>query len=310
MSTEDFIKKAVGKHGDKYDYSKTEYINNKTKVCIICPEHGEFWQMPSEHLRGKGCKKCGINRSHAIMTTEEWVNKAKKVHGDKYDYSKVIYTSAKAKVCIICPEHGEFWQTPNDHLCGKGCKRCGFESASASRLKSTEQFVEDARKIHGREYDYSKVKYTGCFDKVCIICKEHGEFWQTPNDHLCGKGCPICRQSKMEILIENILKESNISFNRQKRFGWLGSQSLDFYLPEYNIAIECQGIQHYKPVSFGSKRYNGEEMLELNRKRDEKKRMLCESNNIKIFYFSTEVCAYNVIKNKNDLLKEIEKYDI
>ena len=242
MSTEDFIKKAIIRHGDKYDYSKTEYTSNKTKVCIICPEHGEFWQMPSEHLRGKGCKKCGISRSHTIMTTEEWVNKARKVHKDRYDYSKVIYTSAKTKVCIICPEHGEFWQTPNDHL--------------------------------------------------------------------CGKGCPVCRQSKMEAFVENILTESNLSFNRQKKFDWLGSQSLDFYLPYHNIAIECQGVQHYKPVSFGSKRCNSEEMLKLNKERDEKKKKLCESNGVKIIYFSTEVCAYNVLKNKDELLKEIEKYDI
>jgi very-short-patch-repair endonuclease len=312
MSTEEFIEKAKMVHGDKYDYSKTNYVTNKTKVCINCNIHGEFLQLPSEHLRGKGCKECGrISASKKqVPSLDSFIKKAKMVHGDKYDYSKAEYIHSHTKICIICPIHGEFWQTPNDHLCGKGCKKCGFDSVSSSKLKTTEQFIKDARKIHGDKYNYSKVEYNGCFDKVCIICPIHGEFWQTPNDHLCGKGCQVCRESKMEMLVESILEKNNIFFNRQKKFDWLGSQSLDFYLPEYKIGIECQGIQHYKPVSFGSKKYNGDEMLELNKERDIRKKTLCDENGIKIIYFSTEVCAFGTIKNENDLLKEIEKYVI
>lgn len=120
---EEFIAEAKIKHNDKYNYSKVEYVNNKTKVCIICPKHGEFWQKPNDHLTGYGCKKC--DKYSNRYTTETWIQKAKEVHGDKYDYSKVNYINAKTKVCIICPEHGEFWQTPINHIHGKTlCSKC------------------------------------------------------------------------------------------------------------------------------------------------------------------------------------------
>ena len=129
-TTDDFIKKAREVHGDKYDYSKVNYVKNSTKVCIICPEHGEFWQIPSNHLKGFGCPKCTNNHHY---TTEEWIQNAKEVHGDRYDYSKVNYTNRKAKVCIICPEHGEFWQRGGDHLNGQGCPGCTGKNISLKK---------------------------------------------------------------------------------------------------------------------------------------------------------------------------------
>lgn len=118
MDRYEFIWKAIQIHGYKYNYSKVKYVNYSTKICIICPIHGEFWQTPSNHLnkRKYGCIKCGGNKN---FTTEEFINKAKLIYGDKYDYSKVKYINAKTKVCIICPEHGEFWQEPRHHLCGR-----------------------------------------------------------------------------------------------------------------------------------------------------------------------------------------------
>ena len=120
LTTEEFIKRAREVHGDKYDYSKVEYINSNTKVCIICPEHGEFWQTPGSHLSGKGCEKC-VRPSY---DTKSFVDCAKKIFGDKYDYSKVEYVNTKTKVCIICSKHGEFWMKPNVHLQGCGCNLC------------------------------------------------------------------------------------------------------------------------------------------------------------------------------------------
>lgn len=308
MITKDFIEKAKQVHGDRYDYSKVEYKGCKEKVCIICPVHGEFLQVARIHLMGCGCKKCHL--SNETKTTEQFIAEAKKVHGDKYDYSKVEYVNAKTKICIICPVHGEFWQTPNDHLNGKGCKICKTEKIKGILTKTTKQFIAEAKKIHGDKYDYSKVEYLNSHTKICIICKKHGEFWQMPYEHLNGKGCKICRESRMEKLVAFVLKNNNINFIQQKKFEWLGLQSLDFYLPKYNIAIECQGIQHYKPVSFGSSIHTKDEMFELVKKRDKIKKELCLEHGIKIFYFSTEVCASNVIKNENNLLKEIKKYDI
>lgn len=189
MTTEEFIKKAKEVHGDKYDYSKVEYSNAKTKVCIACPEHGEFWQKPYNHLNGQGCSKCrydSLSKKYR-KTKDEFIEKSLKKHGNRYDYSKVKYLNWKTKVCIICPEHGEFWQTPNAHENGNGCPKC------ANRLVyDTNSFIEKANEIHCDKYDYSKVSYKNNRTKVCIICPEHGEFWQTPKKHLIGHGCPVC----------------------------------------------------------------------------------------------------------------------
>lgn len=184
LTTQIFIERAKKIHGDKYNYSKVNYINITTKVCIICSKHGEFWQTPHAHLSGQGCPICAGIKKH---TTEEFIELARKVHGDKYDYSKVNYINNKTPICIFCTKHGEFWQAPESHLQGKGCIKCaGIENLT------TEDFIEKARKIHGDKYNYSKVNYVNNHTKVCIICPEHGEFWQKPNAHLNGNGCPKC----------------------------------------------------------------------------------------------------------------------
>ena len=131
ITTEEFIKKAKSVHGDRYDYSKVEYVGNKAKVCIICSEHGEFWQEARIHLSGCGCPICAGRKK---MSTLNFIKKARSVHGDKYDYSKAEYKGNTEKVCIICPEHGEFWQSAGNHLGGFGCKQCGF---IANRVKQT-----------------------------------------------------------------------------------------------------------------------------------------------------------------------------
>ena len=157
MNKEQFILKAREIHGDKYDYSKVEYKNNSTPVCIICPEHGEFWQTPKSHITLKyGCKQCGrkICAKKTSSTKKSFIEKARKIHGDKYDYSKVEYVNAYTKICIICPEHGEFLQTPHDHLKGASCPKCGNTKRKEGRLLSTDKFIEKARKIHGNKYEY------------------------------------------------------------------------------------------------------------------------------------------------------------
>ena len=110
------------------------------------------------------------------LTTYEFIEKAKKVHGDKYDYSKVEYVNSRTKICIICPQHGEFWQTPNAHLMKEGCPKCKGENVSKVNRRTTNEFIEKAKKVHGDKYDYSKVDYKNNSTKVCIICPIHGEF--------------------------------------------------------------------------------------------------------------------------------------
>ena len=286
LTTEKFIEKARKIHGDRYDYSKVNYIDARyTKVCIICPEHGEFWQTPSGHLSGRGCPICRyINSSKKnSLTTEQFIEKARKIHGDKYDYSKVEYVNNRTKVCIICPEHGEFWQRPDAHLNKKSC--CPYCTNHYTR--TNEQFIEDARKVHGDKYDYSKVEYIASHEKVCIICLEHGEFWQTPHDHLQGNGCPSCNASKIEIEIEDMLNKYNIEHTREYNEKVLGKQELDFFIPSSKIVIECQGVQHFKPVRFGGrddkKSYEAFlHTIEL----DEQKKKLCEKLGFKILYYT------------------------
>lgn len=276
---EEFVYDARLVHGDRYDYSKVEYVNNLIKVCIICSEHGEFWQNPHNHLIGQGCPSCG---GKLVSDNKTFILYSNKIHNRKYDYSKVVYKSSRENVIITCPIHGDFFQRPNNHLMGQGCPKCG-----GYVKKTRDEFVERAKKIHHDKYNYSKVEYLTCKEKVCIICPIHGEFWQTPDKHLKGCGCSSCSESKLEMEVANFLNEKNIKFERQKTFSWLGRQRLDFYLPDYNVAIECQGEQHFKPVDFAGKglEWATKKFLEC-RECDKVKKKRCVENDVRLLYYT------------------------
>ena len=197
-TTHDFIQRAIEIHGDFYDYSKSVYIDCKTKLTIICPIHGSFKQTPSNHYNG-GCIKCGKERVAQVLSykTEEFIEKAKEKHGDTYDYSNTIYTNSKEYVNIRCKEHGVFTQTAGAHLAGNGCAIC-----SGYYKRTTDEFIQEAKQIHGDAYDYSKVDYKTRHDHVTIICpkKGHGSFLQQPDSHINGKcGCPKCHYEKTSL---------------------------------------------------------------------------------------------------------------
>ncbi|MBR6515289.1 MAG: hypothetical protein IKT40_00390 [Bacilli bacterium] len=293
---EDFIEKANAVHENKYDYSKVEYINNSTKVKIICPIHGEFEQTPRSHLSGRGCHQCGIekNANSCRMTFDDFVKRAKEIHGDKYEYYESEFKGSSHYTLIYCKNCNIYFkQKVCMHLFGQGCSEC-------NRI-TFDDFMTKSKESHGDKYDYSKVEYINTKHKVCIICPIHGEFLQNPLDHMNGCGCPKCKSSKIELNIQKILKENDINFEYQKKFDWLGRLSLDFYLPKYNIAIECQGEQHYKPI----KHFGGEKRLKEQIERDKSKKDLCEQNNVKLLYFANEKYEDNIIIDENDLLKEI-----
>ena len=274
LTTEDFIKKAKLIHGNKYDYSKVEYINSQTKVCIICPEHGEFWMKPNDHLcRKYGCHKCGWIKEGINLRkkTQDFIDEAIKKYGNKFDYSKVEYIKNNEKVCIISHENdaygveiGEFWQTPSNHLTFGYCEK--------NIVLDTERFIQRAKKIHEELYDYSKTEFKSSKEKVIITCPIHGDFLQLPHTHLNGSGCPKCKNiSVLEKRVRLILQDLNVDFTEQQRFDFLGRLSLDFYLPIYKIGIECQGRQHF----IGSKLW---ENLETIVERDRHKKELCNNN--------------------------------
>ena len=391
LTKEEFIEKAIKKHGDKYDYSLIElYEGNKIKVPIICKEHGVFMQRPNDHLTGNGCPDCKRARK---LTTEEWVEMARKVHNDTYSYEHSVYNGANKHITVTCRIHGDFSLKANNHLLGNGCNACRKEGIKheitllPQRKKSTkkltndevierirnlygdkyntqyvnyktigkkirllctqtddcgnqhgefeitpghlfygegcpkcaknyqpssDEFIEMCKKVHGDLYDYSKTEYKRTHDNVVIICKKHGEFKQSPSNHLKGQGCPKCSQSLLEKECYNKLKDKNIKIIEQKRFEWLGKKYLDFYLPEYNVGIECQGIQHFQPTSFSNVVDIEEEYKEVLR-RDKEKYEQCINNGVVLYYYSNLGIEYpyqvyedfeellNAIKNDNSI---------
>ena len=220
-SNQEFIEEAIKIHGDKYDYSKVNYIHAHKKIIIICKIHGDFEQIPSSHLNCNECNKCAIiNSAEKRKTTlEEFIKKSILVHGDKYDYSKVYYKLGDTKVIIICKIHGDFEQTPNRHLVGQGCPKCGIILAANKNRKTLEEFIEKSILVHGDKYDYSKVDYKLGDTKVIIICKIHGDFEQTPNSHLIGHGCTNCSHinsaEKRKTTLEEFIDRSNIKHNNK-----------------------------------------------------------------------------------------------
>lgn len=188
LTTDKFIQRSIAIHGDRYDYSRAEYIKNSEKVEIICKKHGSFYQTPANHMLGNNCPYC----ANKNVTLKNFIEKAKEVHGDRYDYSLVEYNGNASKVKIICKKHGVFEQRASNHLYWNGCKGCRLDQKKSYGF-SQEEIIKQFKDAHGDLYDYSLVEYTGIDNPVKIICKSHGEFNQTPYHHKKNSaGCPIC----------------------------------------------------------------------------------------------------------------------
>jgi len=287
VTTKDFINKSNIVHKSKYDYTLVNYINNRTKVKIICPHHGEFEQLPMNHIKGVGCPKCSNNKP---LTTEEFIDKANEVHNFNYDYSETDYIRTNKKVKIICPVHGIFVQKPNNHLQGQGCPKC-----NGGIKKNKEYFIKKSKEVHNK-YDYSLVEYINMRTDVKIICPEHGVFEQRPSHHIVGIGCPFCKESKGEKDIEKFLLKNEIEYTRQKKFdGCVNKRKLpfDFYLPELNMCIEFDGRQHFEPIEY----FGGDEHLEYIKTNDFIKTTFCHDNGIRLLR----------IKYSDNILEKIKK---
>ena len=242
--TELFISKANKIHKNRYDYSKVNYINAKTKIIIMCKEHGEFQQTPTNHLSNYNCQKCAKNFK---LDTGSFIEKAKVIHKDKYDYSQVNYINADTQIIIICREHGEFTQIPDFHI----NRKCGCPKCSNNVKLDISEFIEKSVKIHGNKYDYSNVEYINNYTSIIIICKKHGEFLQLPFVHLLKHGCPSCI-NKTEYKFYEKIKEIYPTIKRQYKVGWCKNKlclPFDFAIEELKIIIEIDGEQHFTQVS-------------------------------------------------------------
>lgn len=261
-------------HGTKYDYSKTVYKGIQQRVTVICRDRGQFDQIARNHMNGSECPQCKLieRRKWQTLTTEKFIQKAKLIYGDIYDYSKVIYKRNDVNVTIICDKHGEFEQRASTHLEAHRCPTCGRESMKYS----SEKFVEKAKLIHGEKYDYSESKYLGSNEKVVIICRIHGKFRQTPSCHYLND-CPRCSSGKSEERCREIFCSiMNVPFPNS-RPKWLQKLTLDGYNEDLKLAFEYQGVQHEKIMWYD---YDDEKYLIERKERDSRKRELCKENGV------------------------------
>lgn len=287
-SLETFIEEARKMHND-LDFSLVKsYTNNNTEVNVICHkkdyanrEHGVFKITPLNLLNGKSCPKCcGKN-----FTSDDRKLFCSIKHDYKYDYSKSDFSSVKNKTIVICGKHGEFKIDYDHHFNGNiGCLYCSYES------RDTNSFIEKAKKIHNDFYTYDKVEYKNSHEKIVVTCPIHGDFHQTPNAHLNGQGCPKCGSGRivLEDKVSKALNENGIPYTKNERPKWLkteskGQLSLDFYLPKCNVAIECQGKQHFGLGGWG-KKFDFDRQFE----RDKWKLEQCKINTVDLVYFANK----------------------
>ena len=280
-----FLSKAKLIHQDFYDYSLVEYTNMNTKVIIKCPLHGVFKQSPYKHInRKQGCPICGIEKSRIkrIKPFYIFLNQAIKIHGDNYDYSlsKIDYEGAFKKVRIICKKHGEWRQTPDNHINDKkGCYYCGLEKLSKHFSRTQDEFITLANNVHNNKYDYSEVIYKGADEKIKIICKKHGIWEQTAHSHLKGHNCPKCTGNIPLTKKEFVDRARNIH-------GDIYDYSLSNYINAHTkVLIKCKEYGVFKQTPTDHIHSNGKGCSKCVESVGERFiRLFLEKNNIEYIY--------------------------
>lgn len=213
------IEQFINKHADKFDYSKIEYKGDSIPVTIKCLKHNNVFSIPPEFHKVResgGCKKCSIEirkLKSNVISYYDIIKKFIKKHGNKYDYRYVkdTYENSHSRIKIICPLHGIFNTTVQVHTKG-GCSKCGDIKRVNKISSNNDEFINKSKTVHKEYYDYSKVKYINSQTKVIIICPKHGDFSQHPGSHLNGCGCPKCKMSHGERLLESFFIEKGIKY--------------------------------------------------------------------------------------------------
>lgn len=288
LTTEEFIRRAKGVWGNRYTYENTVYTAIKAKVIVTCQVHGDFPTTAYDFLQGHGCPECAKETygDARRKDRDQFIEDSRKIHGNKYDYSKVEYVNNRTPVIIGCPIHGDFQQIPHAHLAGQGCDLCGRDRIANLHRKGTEKFIQEAREKHGNKYDYSQVVYVNNKTNVTVICPKHGPFEVMPLSHIKDlNGCPKCSTSKGEKRILVWLEAHNIPYlwhksiksklapNKRKKF------IPDFQLPTKDgMFIEYNGEQHYRSKEL----WGGEKQLRKQQKRDAALREYCRQEEIRL----------------------------
>lgn len=290
LTQEEFIERAIAVHGDKYNYDSVEYVRNNIPVKIFCKQCGRYFeQKPVSHITGCGCNLC--NPPKIKETTETFKAKLAAKHPD----IKLIGeygADNNAKITVECTKHNIQWETtPHRILAQKhGCERCYREhQVEAQRKVMAEKFQEFIEEKYADIYDISKVVYVNNSTKVELICPRHGSFFLAPDKMKSrGDGCPYCHESHLERDLNAALLKEGYSFEREKTFDWLinkhtnGHLFLDFYIPELNLGIECQGVQHFdgRNDSLYSRHDSSEDRVS----RDIEKHAVCKQNGLNLLY--------------------------
>ncbi len=290
---EEVLEKFKAAHpSGKYDYKLVNYISNKTKVLIICLIHNLiFQQSPYKHwTKQEGCKPCRSKRDSEKQRKPlaKFIVEANKAHENFYDYGLVEYINEKTHVIIICPKHGQFRMTPDQHLRGEKCKQCAMEESAKKRTKTLEKFIKQATYKHKGFYKYDKVQYLGDKIKVEIECPNHSYFWQSPTHHLQGKGCKKCSDEgkyRKETLCREIFEDFFKKPFTKSRHDWLRNPKtnqnleLDGYNEELKIAFEYNGEQHYMEHRFNDE---NEDNLEYQQWKDKLKLQKCIEHGVRL----------------------------
>ena len=298
LTKEEVIENFIKTHNNKYDYSLVEYVNSRTKVKIICPEHGIFEQHVNNHIRGEGCPSCGKLNGRRKKTNEEFIKEAIEIHGDRYDYSKTNYKDALSKLTIICKKHGEFEQIANEHLKGKNCEKCSYEERSFNKRIGSEELYDRLISVHNNKYILNKEEINNYINTqkefITITCKKHGEFIQRISNHLNGQGCPKCAvlMSKAEDEIIQFLKPC---VNTIQRYKTNDKKEIDILIPSLNIGIEYNGLRWH------SEQFGKDKNYHLN------KTLQAEKEEIKLIHIFEDEWIYKKEIVKSRLLNLIGK---
>ena len=288
-------------HGDEYQYIEETYVDFTTKMTVVCAIHGNFEITPHSHYSmGAGCRECGIIRGsdknkHSL---EEVLIEFNNCHNNLYEYDYKSYKSVGEDIRIKCKKHGWFEQQVHYHKSGGGCKECSYELIGDRTKITLDKFIKQSIDIHGDYYDYSKVKWINQYSEILIGCPKpnHGYFKQVPREHKRGSGCTKCNYSRGERAIFNWLKQKKIEFVPQYTFPNLRHKNLlrcDFYLPDYNLVIEYNGLQHYKAIEH----FGGEKSFKKTKMRDVIKETFCKESNI----------GFRIIRYDEDVNIEMNK---